>query len=114
MVSFDGIEPGETFTYRFKVRQSGTYWYHSHSGGQEQEGMYAPIVIEPASGERTRSDRDYVVMLSDQHAMYAGDHPAQAEAGAGLLQRPQAHCSTCCAIAAARPTEERRRSSPTA
>lgn len=69
MVSFGGIKPGTTFTYRFKVRQAGTYWYHSHSGGQEQAGMYAPIVIEPAKGERYKVDRDYVVMLSDQHPM---------------------------------------------
>lgn len=72
MVSFAGIKPGATFTYHFKVRQSGTYWYHSHSGGQEQEGMYAPIVIEPAKGERYKVDRDYVVMLSDSHPMSAG------------------------------------------
>ncbi|WP_421996785.1 copper resistance system multicopper oxidase [Reyranella sp.] len=72
MVSFAGIKPGETFTYRFRVRQSGTYWYHSHSGGQEQEGMYAPIVIEPAKGERHKAARDYVVMLSDAHPMSAG------------------------------------------
>jgi FtsP/CotA-like multicopper oxidase with cupredoxin domain len=72
MVSFAGIKPGTTFTYRFKVRQAGTYWYHSHSSGQEQEGMYAPIVIEPAKGERYKVDRDYVVMLSDQHSMSAG------------------------------------------
>ena len=91
MVSFAGIKPGTTFTYRFKVRQSGTYWYHSHSGGQEQEGMYAPIVIEPAKGERHKATRDYVVMLSDHHPMSARRHPAQAQAGAGLLQRPQAH-----------------------
>jgi L-ascorbate oxidase len=69
MVSFAGIKPGATFSYRFKVRQSGTYWYHSHSGGQEQAGMYAPIVIEPAKGERYKVARDYVVMLSDQHPM---------------------------------------------
>ena len=72
MVNFAGIKPGETFTYRFKVRQSGTYWYHSHSGGQEQEGMYAPIVIEPMKGERYQVARDYVVMLSDHHAMSPG------------------------------------------
>ncbi|WP_428668796.1 copper resistance system multicopper oxidase [Reyranella sp.] len=72
MVSFAGIKPGETFTYRFKLRQSGTYWYHSHSAGQEQEGMYAPIVIAPAGGERIKADRDYVVMLSDSHPMSAG------------------------------------------
>ena len=71
MVSFAGIKPSQSFTYRFKVRQSGTYWYHSHSGGQEQEGMYAPIVIEPAKGERYKVDRDYVVMLSDSHSMSA-------------------------------------------
>ena len=71
MVSFAGIKPGTTFTYRFKVRQSGTYWYHSHSGGQEQDGMYAPIVIAPAKGERHKAARDYVVMLSDSHPMAA-------------------------------------------
>ena len=71
-ISFAGIKPGETFTYRFKVRQAGTYWYHSHSGGQEQEGMYAPIVIEPAAGEHHKAARDYVVMLSDSHAMSSG------------------------------------------
>jgi FtsP/CotA-like multicopper oxidase with cupredoxin domain len=49
-ISFAGIEPGETFTYRFPVRQSGTYWYHSHSGFQEQTGMYGAIVIDPADG----------------------------------------------------------------
>jgi FtsP/CotA-like multicopper oxidase with cupredoxin domain len=76
MVNFDGIKPGETFTYSFKVLQAATYWYHSHSGGQEQEGMYAPIVIEPApkekGGERYKVARDYVVMLSDHHPMSPG------------------------------------------
>lgn len=64
-ISFKGIPPGETFTYRFKVQQTGTYWYHSHSGMQEQTGMYGAIVIEPARGEPIRADRDYVVQLSD-------------------------------------------------
>jgi CopA family copper-resistance protein len=64
-LSFDGIAPGETFAYRFQVRQSGTYWYHSHSGYQEQTGLYGPLVIEPAGPDRYPSDRDYVVMLSD-------------------------------------------------
>jgi L-ascorbate oxidase len=64
-ISFPGIKPGETFTYRFKVRQSGTYWYHSHSGLQEQQGMYGPVIIEPVKREPYRYDRDYVVMLSD-------------------------------------------------
>lgn len=63
--SFAGIKPGETFTYRFHVHQSGTYWYHSHSGGQEQEGLYGPIIIDPANGSDARADREYIVMLSD-------------------------------------------------
>jgi copper-resistance protein, CopA family len=64
-LSFDGIAPGETFAYRFQVRQSGTYWYHSHSGFQEQTGLYGPLVIEPAGPDRYPTDRDYVVLLSD-------------------------------------------------
>jgi CopA family copper-resistance protein len=64
-MSFPGIAPGETFVYRFPVRQSGTYWYHSHSLFQEQNGPYGPLVIEPAGPERNPSDRDYVVMLND-------------------------------------------------
>ena len=64
-VSFAGIEPGTTFTYRFPVKQSGTYWFHSHSGGQELLGMYAPMIIDPVEPEPFRYDRDYVVMLSD-------------------------------------------------
>jgi CopA family copper-resistance protein len=62
---FTGIRPGETFTYRFPVTQSGTYWYHSHSGFQEQTGLYGPIVIEPKQADPFIYDRDYVVMLSD-------------------------------------------------
>jgi CopA family copper-resistance protein len=64
-LSFAGIPPGQTFVYRFEVKQSGTYWYHSHSAFQEQSGLYGPIVIEPEGGERVKADRDYVVMLSD-------------------------------------------------
>jgi CopA family copper-resistance protein len=64
-ISFPGIAPGETFTWRFPVRQSGTYWYHAHSRFQEQTGLYGALVIDPAQGERVRADRDYVVMLND-------------------------------------------------
>jgi CopA family copper-resistance protein len=64
-ISFAGIAPGATFTYRFKVEQSGTYWYHSHSGTQEQTGMYGAIVIEPRGGESIRAEREHVVQLSD-------------------------------------------------
>ncbi len=64
-ISFRGIAPGETFTYRFCLRQSGTYWYHSHSGMQELTGMYGAIIVEPRETQRQRADRDYVVLLSD-------------------------------------------------
>ncbi|MFT8953718.1 MAG: copper resistance system multicopper oxidase [Gluconobacter sp.] len=64
-LSFAGIPAGETFTYRFPVRQSGTYWYHSHSGGQEQAGLYGALVIDPADRPAYTADRDYVVLLSD-------------------------------------------------
>lgn len=64
-VSFPGIEPGETFRYHFRVRQYGTYWYHSHSPGQLQHGVYAPIIIDPAKPDPVAYDREYVVVLSD-------------------------------------------------
>ena len=64
-ISFDGIKPGTTHKYQFKVNQSGTYWYHSHSGFQEQTGAYGAIVIEPKEPPPYSYDRDYVVMLSD-------------------------------------------------
>ncbi|MDH5377595.1 MAG: copper resistance system multicopper oxidase [Gammaproteobacteria bacterium] len=64
-LSFAGIAPGETYSYTFKVQQSGTYWYHSHSGFQEQTGMYGAIIIEPRNGERHKVNRDYIVQLSD-------------------------------------------------
>ena len=64
-ISFDGIRPGETFTYQFDVRQNGTYWYHSHSGFQEQTGVYGSIVIDPQQADSVAYDRDYVVLLSD-------------------------------------------------
>lgn len=64
-LSFNGIGPGETYVYRFKVNQSGSYWYHSHSRFQEQTGLYGPIVIEPLRGERHRADREHVVLLSE-------------------------------------------------
>ncbi len=64
-VSFAGIKPASTFSYRFPVRQSGTYWYHSHSGLQEQSGVYGPIIIDPIEPEPFHYDRDYVVVLSD-------------------------------------------------
>ena len=62
---FKGIRPGETFSYRFPVMQSGTYWYHSHSGFQEQTGAYGAIIVDPREPEPFSYDRDYVVVLSD-------------------------------------------------
>ena len=64
-LSFTGIAPGKTFVYRFQVRQSGTFWYHSHSGMQEQTGMYGAIVIDPAQPRSVQPDSDHVVVLSD-------------------------------------------------
>lgn len=64
-ISFPGIKPGQTFTYDFPVRQAGTYWYHSHSGLQEQQGHYGPLIIEPAGDEPAEYDRDYILLLSE-------------------------------------------------
>jgi len=64
-LSFHGIEPGGVYVYQFKVRQNGTYWYHSHSGLQEQAGVYGPLVIDAKEPEPFQYDREFVVMLSD-------------------------------------------------
>lgn len=64
-VSFDGIGPQQTYRYAFDVRQNGTYWYHSHSGLQEQSGVYGPIIIDPAEPDPVQYDREYIVLLSD-------------------------------------------------
>jgi CopA family copper-resistance protein len=64
-LTYAGIAPGETFTYRFRVRQSGTFWYHSHTHFQLQTGVSAPLVIEPSQPDPVHADRDYVVMLTD-------------------------------------------------
>ena len=64
-VTYPGILPGETFTYRFKLRQSGTYWYHSHAALQEAAGYFAPLIVEPAKPDPFQYDRDYVVVISD-------------------------------------------------
>ncbi|WP_417607487.1 copper resistance system multicopper oxidase [Oceanimonas baumannii] len=64
-ISFAGIPPGETFTYRYTLEQNGTYWYHSHSGMQELTGMYGALIVEPADAEPIRADREHVVVLSD-------------------------------------------------
>jgi CopA family copper-resistance protein len=69
-ISFPGIAPGTIFTYEFPVQQSGTYWYHSHSGLQEQLGHYGPIVIDPAGPDPVEHDREHVIVLSDHSPMH--------------------------------------------
>jgi CopA family copper-resistance protein len=64
-VSFAGIGPGETFVYKFRLKQYGTYWYHSHSPGQEQASVYAPIIIDPMTPDPVAYDREYAVVVSD-------------------------------------------------
>lgn len=64
-VSFPGIPKGETFTYRYRLKQSGTYWYHSHTRFQQQTGMYGPLIVDPIEPDPYGYDREYVVMLSD-------------------------------------------------
>ncbi|HKS62588.1 MAG TPA: copper resistance system multicopper oxidase, partial [Xanthobacteraceae bacterium] len=64
-LSFNGIRPGETYVYRFNVKQGGTYWYHSHSAFQEQLGLYGALIIEPREPEPFKYDREHVVLLTD-------------------------------------------------
>jgi CopA family copper-resistance protein len=96
-ISFPGIKPGKRFTYEFPLLQSGTYWYHSHSGLQELMGLYGPIVIAPAGKDPVAADREHVVMLSDHsrldpHKVYAklkqepGYFNRQRQTLAGLLE----------------------------
>ena len=85
-VSFPGIKPGQTFTYQFPIRQSGTYWWHSHSGLQEQAGHYGPIVIESADPD-PRYDRDYVVLLSEFTPMHPHEIMRKLKVGEHYFQR---------------------------
>lgn len=64
-VSFPGIKPGETFVYEYQMKQSGTYWYHSHSGLQEQSGVFGPMIIDPVKHDPVKYDREHLVVLSD-------------------------------------------------
>lgn len=70
-VSFPGIKPHSTFIYEFSVPQNGTYWYHSHSGFQEQLGHYGPMIIDPAGADSVEAERDYILVLSD----WTFEHP---------------------------------------
>ncbi|WP_287980397.1 copper resistance system multicopper oxidase [Sphingomonas sp.] len=71
-IAFPGIAPRSTFTYEFPVVQAGTYWYHSHSGFQEQDGLYGPIVIDPKDADPVKADREHVVVLSDHSPLSGG------------------------------------------
>jgi CopA family copper-resistance protein len=88
-ISFPGIKPGETFTYEFPVRQSGTYWYHSHSGLQEQSGHYGPMIIEPKGGETVRVDRDYILLVSDFTTLDPHFIMRRLRTGEGFFNRQQ-------------------------
>jgi FtsP/CotA-like multicopper oxidase with cupredoxin domain len=79
-LSFNGIGPGETYHYHFQLKQSGTYWYHSHSMFQEQAGLYGALIIDPAEPAPYRHDREHVIMLSDWTDMDPGAVPAHEEA----------------------------------
>ncbi len=85
-VSFPGIRPGERFTYEFPIRQSGTYWWHSHSGLQEQAGHYGPIIVESADPD-PRYDRDYVVLLSEFTPMHPHQIMRKLKVGEHYFQR---------------------------
>jgi CopA family copper-resistance protein len=86
-LSFPGIKPGETFVYEFPVIQSGTYWYHSHSGVQELIGHYAPMIIEPAGGDPVAYDREYVIVLSDYSFLHPHEIVAKLKQQAGYFNR---------------------------
>ena len=85
-VSFPGIRPGERFTYDFPIRQSGTYWWHSHSGLQEQAGHYGPIIVESVDPD-PRYDRDYVVLLSEFTPLHPHDIMRKLKVGEHYFQR---------------------------
>lgn len=86
-VSFPGIKPGETFTYKFPLRQSGTYWYHSHSGLQEQSGHYGPLIVDPAEPGPIQADREFVLLLSEFTAMHPHQIFDRLRTGEGYFNR---------------------------
>ena len=86
-VSFPGIRPGETFVYEFPVRQSGTYWYHSHSGLQEQLGHYGPLIFDPAEPDPVGYDREHVLVLSDWSFLHPHEIVRRLKAEGGYFNR---------------------------
>ena len=86
-VSFPGIKPRSTFTYEFPVKQNGTYWYHSHSGLQEQQGHYGPMVIDPAGADPVAYDREHVIVLSDWSFLHPHQIISKLKAEGGYFNR---------------------------
>jgi L-ascorbate oxidase len=86
-VSFPGIDPGETFSYSFPVRQAGTYWYHGHSGMQEAMGLYGPIVIDPAEPDPVAADREHVLVLSDWSPIHPHEMMRRLKLASGIFNR---------------------------
>ncbi|WP_458732709.1 copper resistance system multicopper oxidase [Sphingobium xenophagum] len=86
-VSFPGIKPHTTFVYEFPLLQSGTYWYHSHSGLQEQQGHYGPIVIDPAEPDPVAYDREHVIVLSDWTFLHPHQLVTKLKAEGGYFNR---------------------------
>ncbi|NNM75732.1 copper resistance system multicopper oxidase [Sphingomonas sp. ID1715] len=86
-VSFPGIAPGKSFTYEFPIVQSGTYWYHSHSGLQEQMGHYGPLVIDPAGADPVGYDREHVIVLSDWTFLHPHQVMAKLKQQGGYFNR---------------------------
>lgn len=88
-VSFPGIAPGQTFVAEFPVRQSGTYWWHSHSNLQEQAGHYGPIVVDPAGPDPVQADRDYILVLSEFTPRHPHDIMRKLKTGEEYFHRRQ-------------------------
>ena len=86
-ISFPGIKPGKTFTYEVPIKQNGTYWYHSHSGLQEQLGHYGPIVIDPAGADPVGYDREHVIVLSDWSFLHPHQIISKLKAEGGYFNR---------------------------
>ncbi|WP_313442786.1 copper resistance system multicopper oxidase [Novosphingobium sp.] len=86
-VSFPGIDPGETFVYEFPLTHSGTFWYHSHSGMQEAEGLFGPIVIDPANIDSVASDREHVLVLSDWSPIHPHEQMRRLKMMGGYFNR---------------------------
>ena len=107
-ISFPGIRPRETFVYEFPVKQSGTYWYHSHSGLQEAMGHYGPIVIDPACTDPVAYDREHVLVLSDWSFMHPHEILAKLKKSPGYFNRQRTTLSGLLSGADGMGLEERR------